>query len=248
ITDIFARIASVTTSILLARAGWAYWALAAGTIALPLATAVGAWTLCRWVPGLPRRHPGTGPTVRFAVNTYGQFMTNYFTRNLDNLLVGWRFGSQPLGFYKKAYDLFALPVGHWDRAHLRYPRLASPLDWKGGPVVPLGRGGVRGDGPALSCCATLRACRNRLGLGRFRLGSHHSRTPVRGATATPSDHPSDRRRLEIRSCLRAGRLYICPDRPRNSVFGWGVGLEWCNRPDRFSLAFVCDSLSMCGHP
>ena len=111
INDIFARIASVTTSILLARAGWAYWALAAGTIALPLATAVGAWALCRWVPGLPRRHAGTGPTVRFAVNTYGQFMTNYFTRNLDNLLVGWRFGSQPLGFYKKAYDLFALPVG-----------------------------------------------------------------------------------------------------------------------------------------
>jgi PST family polysaccharide transporter len=36
---------------------------------------------------------------------------NYFTRNLDNLLVGWRFGSQPLGFYKKAYDLFALPAG-----------------------------------------------------------------------------------------------------------------------------------------
>jgi PST family polysaccharide transporter len=35
---------------------------------------------------------------------------NYFTRNLDNLLVGWRLGSQPLGFYKKAYDLFALPV------------------------------------------------------------------------------------------------------------------------------------------
>jgi len=35
---------------------------------------------------------------------------NYFTRNVDNLLVGWRFGAQPLGFYKKAYDLFVLPA------------------------------------------------------------------------------------------------------------------------------------------
>src|SRR2546425_7281504 len=111
VNDTIARLLSVVTSILLARAGWAYWALTAGTITLPLATAVGAWSLCRWVPGLPRHHAGTGPTVRFAVNTYGQFTMNYFTRNLDNLLVGWRFGSQPLGFYKKAYDLFALPVG-----------------------------------------------------------------------------------------------------------------------------------------
>jgi len=111
VNDIVARLVSVATSILLARAGWAYWALAAGTIALPLATVVGAWTMCRWLPGLPRAHGGTAPTVRFAVNTYGQFTMNYFTRNLDNLLVGLRFGAQPLGFYKKAYDLFALPVG-----------------------------------------------------------------------------------------------------------------------------------------
>ena len=35
---------------------------------------------------------------------------NYTTRNTDNLLVGWRFGSASLGFYKKAYDLFLLPA------------------------------------------------------------------------------------------------------------------------------------------
>ena len=30
------------------------------------------------------------------------------SRNTDNVLVGWRFNAQSLGFYKKAYDLFAL--------------------------------------------------------------------------------------------------------------------------------------------
>src|SRR2546427_429803 len=60
--------------------------------------------------GLPRRGVGTGPMVRFAMNTYGRFTVNYFTRNLDNLLIGWRFGPQPLGLYKKAYDLFVLPA------------------------------------------------------------------------------------------------------------------------------------------
>jgi len=108
--DILARTVSVAVSIFLASAGWGYWALVAGAVALPLATSTGAWALCRWVPGLPRRGVSTGPMVWFAMNTYGRFTANYLTRNLDNLLVGWRFGSQPLGFYKKAYDLFVLPT------------------------------------------------------------------------------------------------------------------------------------------
>ncbi len=106
--DVFARGASVVSSITLALLGWGYWALVAGVVALPLSTAVGAWILCRWVPGLPRRAPGTTKLVRYAINVYGHFAVNYFARNMDNVLVGWRFGAQSLGFYKKAYDLFAL--------------------------------------------------------------------------------------------------------------------------------------------
>jgi len=107
--DILARALSVAVSILLGWEAWGYWALVAGAVTLPLSTSIGAWTLCRWVPGLPRHVVGTVPMVRFAINTYGRFVLNYFRHNLDNLLVGWRFGPQPLGIYKKAYDLFVLP-------------------------------------------------------------------------------------------------------------------------------------------
>ena len=106
--DALARALSVAVSIFLAWAGWGYWALVAGTVTVPASTCVGAWTLCRWTPGLPRRASGTGAMVRFAISTYGRFTTGYFTNNLDNFLVGWRLGSTPLGFYKKAYDLFIL--------------------------------------------------------------------------------------------------------------------------------------------
>lgn len=106
--DVTARVLAIITSIALALAGWEHWALVAGVLCVPLATTVGAWTVCRWTPGLPTRVAGTTSMIQFASNVYGRFMVNYGARNVDNLLVGWRFGPQALGLFKKAYDLFAL--------------------------------------------------------------------------------------------------------------------------------------------
>jgi O-antigen/teichoic acid export membrane protein len=133
--DIVARAVSVVVSVLLAWAGWGYWALVAGVIAQPLSTSVGAWVLCRWIPGIPRRAEGTGAMIQFARNLFARWSVGYFTQNTDNLLVGWRFGSGPLGFYKKAYDLFVLPfslltvypvavstLSRLNRDHIQYRR------------------------------------------------------------------------------------------------------------------------------
>jgi O-antigen/teichoic acid export membrane protein len=108
INDLVARGVAVAVSISFAWIGWGYWALVAGTIALPVSTCLGAWILCRWLPGFPRRAAGTGSAVKFAINIYAHFSAGYFTNNVDNFLVGWRLGSVPLGYYKKAYDLFIL--------------------------------------------------------------------------------------------------------------------------------------------
>ncbi len=109
--DIVARVVYVVSSILLAWLGWGYWALVCGLLAQQLSTAAGAWILCSWFPNWPRRVQGTASMVKFALNVYGRFCVNYFSRNTDNLLVGWRFDATALGFYKKAYDLFALSAG-----------------------------------------------------------------------------------------------------------------------------------------
>jgi len=108
--DVLARVVSVIISILAGWAGFRYWALVAGAVALPLMTGIGAWMFCRWVPRFPRRAAGTATMVRYAISVYSHYIVNYFTFNTDNLLVGWRFGAGPLGFYKKAYDLFVLPA------------------------------------------------------------------------------------------------------------------------------------------
>lgn len=111
VNEIVGRVAYVATAICCACLGWKYWALVAGAIVQPIVICAGAWILCPWLPGLPRRVPGTGKMVRYAINVYGRFSLNYGTGNTDNLLVGWRFGAQALGAYKKAFDLFVLPAG-----------------------------------------------------------------------------------------------------------------------------------------
>jgi PST family polysaccharide transporter len=103
------QVALVVVSIILAVAGWHYWALVWGIVAQSAVTAAGAWLVCRWTPCWPVRASGTRSGVKFAVNVYSHYAFNYLTRNTDNLLVGWRYGAPMLGFYKKAYDLFVLP-------------------------------------------------------------------------------------------------------------------------------------------
>jgi PST family polysaccharide transporter len=108
VNDVVARAVYTAVAILLALRGWGYWALAVAFVVYPLSTTIGAWWLCRWIPSLPRRGVGTRAILGFAARVYGRFSANYFTRNLDNVLVGWQFNAAALGYYKKAYDLFAL--------------------------------------------------------------------------------------------------------------------------------------------
>jgi PST family polysaccharide transporter len=106
--DVVGRAVNTAVAILLALKGWGYWALVAGIVAQQSSVVIGAWWLCRWIPSLPRRTGKTGAMVRFAAKVYGQFSLGYTRQNIDNLLVGWQFNAVALGFYKKAYDLFAL--------------------------------------------------------------------------------------------------------------------------------------------
>ena len=47
---------------------------------------------------------------------FGGYLTvygfiNYFARNLDTLLIGWKWGANPVGLYSRAYALLLLPIG-----------------------------------------------------------------------------------------------------------------------------------------
>jgi len=110
IIGVISKLTSLAIAICLALIGLKYWSLVANIILVPLTGTIGAWVFCKWRPGSPTLRTDVKKMIRFAFHTYGKFALNYGSRNFDNLLVGKYLGISSLGYYKKAYDLFALPA------------------------------------------------------------------------------------------------------------------------------------------
>jgi len=87
-----------------------YWSLVVLQQTQIITTAVGVWVMCGWRPGPPVRHSGIGSMLVFGGNFTGFTVVNYFSRNLDNVLIGSYLGAEQLGLYAKAYQLLLLPI------------------------------------------------------------------------------------------------------------------------------------------
>jgi PST family polysaccharide transporter len=96
--------------IILAWRGFSYWALVGSQLALITTSTILTLIFCRWVPNLPRRRSGAASMIKFGGHLTGFTTINYFSRNLDNLLIGRFAGPQQLGFYSRAYQLMMLPI------------------------------------------------------------------------------------------------------------------------------------------
>lgn len=120
---VFSMLAGIVVAIVAAKHGFGYWALVFNCLTISFAGAIGTCIACRWIPGLPRRNVGIGSMVKFGTDLMGFNIINYFSRNLDNVLIGRYYGSGALGLYSKAYQLLMMPI-----TNLRDPmtRVALP--------------------------------------------------------------------------------------------------------------------------
>ncbi len=107
---IFSLVAGITVAIVAGYYGFGYWALVFNTLTSAIVSAIANWIACRWVPGLPHRNVGVGSMVKFGADLVGFDVLNYFSRNLDNILIGRYLGAGPLGLYSKAYQLLMMPI------------------------------------------------------------------------------------------------------------------------------------------
>jgi len=106
IIDILSNVVGSVTAIVMALAGWGYWALVAKPIVTSALAAVGVWATCPWLPGRPRVTPGIKELVGFGMGVTGFTMTDYFARSADRVAVGYFFGPGPLGFFQNAFLLY----------------------------------------------------------------------------------------------------------------------------------------------
>jgi O-antigen/teichoic acid export membrane protein len=108
--EIISMLVGVVTALISAWYGLGYWALVLMQIATAIANAVGVWVACSWRPGVPLRRSGIRSMLAFGGNLTGFSIVNYFSRNLDNILIGQYWGPQQLGLYAQAYKLLLLPI------------------------------------------------------------------------------------------------------------------------------------------
>jgi PST family polysaccharide transporter len=108
------RIISLLTGILVAiftgYQGFGYWALVFNTLTNVTVHSLCLWFACKWIPGMPSRSDGIGSMVKFGSDLVVFDVINYFSRNLDNVLIGRYYGSGVLGLYSKAYQLLMMPI------------------------------------------------------------------------------------------------------------------------------------------
>lgn len=108
--QVFSTLIGIVSAIFAAYHGLGYWALVINSLVTSVMTVAGTWFSSRWIPGSPRRSPEVKSMVNFGSDIVGFNVINYFSRNLDNILIGRYHGSAALGMYSKAYQLLMMPI------------------------------------------------------------------------------------------------------------------------------------------
>jgi PST family polysaccharide transporter len=108
--DVGSLLMGIAAALVTAWYGAGYWALVINQLTTSMVRAIGVWSACKWRPGKPVRGSGVRPMLSYGGNFTGTNLMNYFSRNLDNTLIGKFWGAQQLGLYAKAYQILLLPI------------------------------------------------------------------------------------------------------------------------------------------
>ena len=135
--DLTALMCSISVAIVLATAGFGYWALVANALVWPAGSAVGVWIATKWVPGPPRRNAGSRRMIAYGGTVTLYSIVIYVAYNAEKVLLGRFWGAEALGFYGRAYTLVNLPTENLQVTigSVAFPALArvqgNPADLRG---------------------------------------------------------------------------------------------------------------------
>ncbi|MFM9853412.1 MAG: lipopolysaccharide biosynthesis protein [Sphingomonadaceae bacterium] len=136
IIAVVGQLAGLATGVLMAW--WAeagYWAIIGQTLVAASTSFALSWYFCAWRPSWMLNWHNARAEIGFGAHLSGFNFLNYFHRQFDNVLIGWRWGAVELGYYSRAYNLLTLPIGMVNGAmsQIAVPLLSklkeSPEEW-----------------------------------------------------------------------------------------------------------------------
>jgi polysaccharide transporter, PST family len=102
VIEVAANLLSAGMAVVLAFAGFHYWALALRPLAMTTVLAAGVWVSCRWIPPRPTITKRVKEMLKFGLNSTGFTMSDFAGRSSDKVAIGYRSGAGPLGYYQNA--------------------------------------------------------------------------------------------------------------------------------------------------
>lgn len=107
--DVISAAAGLLAATIAAYAGLGYWSLVIGPAVSAVVALAAAWQVARWTPQRPDLKVDAD-ILSFGANLTGFNLANFFSRNLDNILIGKYSGAIELGYYDRAYKLLLFPL------------------------------------------------------------------------------------------------------------------------------------------
>jgi PST family polysaccharide transporter len=101
---------SAVLAIVLAWRGFGYWALVWREVVRSVLLAAGMWLCFPWIPGLPSRKASVRRLIGFGTNLTIANLLATLSEGVDRLIIGRFWGAAPIGIYRQAFQLIAVPT------------------------------------------------------------------------------------------------------------------------------------------
>lgn len=112
IITVLVQIVSGAIAIYMAYAGYSYYSLVVKSVLDSLLTLIIFYYISPIKISIKIEKKSISKIINFSSYQFLFNFINYFSRNMDNLLIGKYFGTASLGYYDKSYRLMMLPVSN----------------------------------------------------------------------------------------------------------------------------------------
>lgn len=110
VANVISQLTSFLVSVILALNGFRYWSLVLGTVSSTIVFTLLILLFCPWFPKRYKKHNDSIEYLKTGGYVSGFNFLNYFSRNIDLMLIGKRFGAESVGLYSKAYQIVLFPL------------------------------------------------------------------------------------------------------------------------------------------